>query len=190
MNDDFTINAKAQSIENLYVSIITNEHPTLIANSKKIQDAYCATGYFCCGPCDCYSEGNPGCNQWWTPWWELTPPCYYDPVREATDKTLEKIRKMEDELLGWRAKARLTNNSALIFSNERASEIVHDEIVDSTEAIFAGMIYTMLEAGAIGGAIVGATQAFYSILNTITSDANWFLKNVKPYNPGGGGGLS
>jgi hypothetical protein len=99
---------------------------------------------------------------------------------------MKPINELEYKLLGWLAKAELTNNSALTYSNEKASEIVHDEMVDSTEGIFAGMIGTMLQAGAIGGAIVGATQAFNSILNAIASDADSFLNNVKPYNPGGG----
>jgi hypothetical protein len=195
------IDPRAQAIEDLYVSILWDTHPALIAGREKINELYCATALFCCGDCNCNlppcngpSCPDSGCRQWWTPWWDLQPPCYFDPIADATNKTLEEIRKVENEIFGATAKAKLTNNEALIYSNEKASEIVHDQIVDSTEGIFAGMIGTMLQAGAIGGAIVGATQAFNSILNAIASDADSFLNNVKPYNPGGGlssgGGLS
>lgn len=197
MSDNFSdeefypyIDPKAQAIEDLYVSILWDTHPALIAGREKINELLCATALFCCGDCKCNLPPcngplcpDSGCKPWWS---SGEPPCYFDPVAEATHNALEPIRKLEYEIFGPEGKAKLTNNEALTYSNEKASEIVHDEIVNLTEGIFAGMIGTMLQAGAIGGAIVGATQAFNSILNAIASDADSFLNNVKPYNPGGG----
>ena len=182
---------EAQAIDNLFNAISRHELPEIVAHKEKITDLYCETGYFCCGPCDCYLPPcngpdcpDSGCKPWWSRRPEDAGPCWVDPVAKKTRDTLDAIAKIDADF--WNKLGKSASAPVMPLSNKRATEIHRVGMMNLSEGIFAGMITTMLQAGAIGGAIVGATQAFYSIFNAYVADANDFLNNVKPYNPGGG----
>jgi hypothetical protein len=214
---------EANACANYLYTIRAGTHPAIVAGEKAYKEALCDTGYFCCGEgsaCDCdYREqyfqcydppyiasewkegcasgsygtkGDDGCLAWWSPWWTI-PPCGVDPVRKAYEDTMEPINKAREEAVGREARIKLAGNCALSLSNTRLSTIFYNSMLDSAESILVGMTNTFLQAGAIAGAVAGASQIFASTINYYTSLANAFIQSFQPYNPppiGGGGGLS
>ena len=215
--------SEANACANYLYTIRAGTHPAIVAGEKAYRDALCDTGYFCCGKgsaCDCeYREqyfqcyappyisvapgddcatgsygtrGDPNCKPWWTPWWDLKP-CEVDPIAKAKDDTLRPIEEARENVVGREARIKLAGNCALSLSNERLSTIFYNSMVASTESILIGMANTFLQAGAIGGAVAGASQVFASTINYYASLANGFIQSFEPYNPppiGAGGGLS
>jgi hypothetical protein len=202
-------------IANFYWSIASRQHPAIKAADEACQAAYCDTGYFCCGSCNCETnlcpdgyanrgpgrEHNclydsitdvPGCEAWDNrPWWDWNYDICKDAVAQKTIKTIDRIQKNCEETTGPKAMARLTGNAALIYSNERASDILYNNTLIDVESILVGMINTNLQAGAIAGAIAGASQVFHYVMTQYLFKANDFLASFEPYNPPpiGGGGL-
>ena len=106
---------------------------------------------------------------------------------------MKSIEEAREKAVGRDARIALTGNRALLLSNERLSTIFYNSMRSSTESILIGMINTFLQAGAIGGAVAGASQVFASTINYYASLANDFIQSFEPYNPPpitGGGGLS
>lgn len=198
---------EANEVANYLWTIKTGTHPAIVAGEKAYQEAICQTGYFCCGDCNCYlppcnelptwASGYPqcpdsGCKQWWTPWWDI-PPCQDDPIAKAKDDTLRPIEEARERAVGREARIKLAGNRALSLSNERLSSIFYNSMLASAESILIGMANTFLQAGAIAGAIAGASQVFADTMSKYSFQANAFLQSFEPYNPppiGGGGGLS
>jgi len=201
---------EANAVGNYYWTIITGTHPAIVASEKAYQDALCGTDYFCCGGCNCYlppcnevptwASGYPqcpdsGCKSWWTPWWDI-PPCGVDPIAKAREDTLRPIEEAHKKAVGREARIRLTGDKALLLSNERLSGVFYNSMRSSTESILIGMINTFLQAGAIAGAVAGASQVFSATMGIYESQANRFIQSFQPYNPppigggGMGGGLS
>ena len=214
---------EANACANYLYSIRVGTHPAIVAGEKAYKEALCDTGYFCCGEgsaCDCdYREqyfqcydppyiasepgddcvsgsygtkGDDGCKAWWSPWWTI-PPCGVDPLAKAYEDTMKPINKAREEAVGTEARIKLAGNCALSLSNTRLSTIFYNSMLDSAESILVGMTNTFLQAGAIAGAVAGASQIFASTINYYTSLANAFIQSFEPYSPppiGGGGGLS
>jgi len=139
--------------------------------------------------------GDPGCKPWNQRWCDgpPIPPCGVDPVAKEREDTIQEINKAREEAVGTEARIKLTGNRALLLSNERLSTIFYNSMLDSAESILVGMTNTFLQAGAIAGAVAGASQIFASTINYYTSLANAFMQSFEPYSPppiGGGGGLS
>ena len=139
--------------------------------------------------------GDPGCKPWYKRWCDgpPIPPCGVDPVAQARENTIRDIEKTRENTVGTEARIKLTENRALLLSNERLSTIFYNSMLDSAESILVGMTNTFLQAGAIAGAVAGASQIFASTINYYTSLANAFIQSFEPYSPppiGGGGGLS
>jgi len=138
---------------------------------------------------------DPNCKPWWSPWWDI-PPCGVDPIAKAKDDALRPINKAYEEATGREARIKLAGNRALSLSNERLSGIFYNSMLKSTESILIGMANTFLQAGAIAGAIAGASQVFANTMGQYAFQANAFLQSFEPYNPppigggGMGGGLS
>ncbi|NBV37855.1 MAG: hypothetical protein EBR94_11360 [Bacteroidetes bacterium] len=197
---------EANVVGNYLVSIALGTHPSIVAGEKAYQDALCASGYFCCGACDCYApdtppfcgtnwipcDPKPGCKPWWSPPWTLEP-CEVDPIAKVAEETLRAINEAHEKAVGYEARIKLAGNRALVLSNERLSSIFYNDMLTSAESILIGMVNTFLQAGAIAGAVAGATQVFSATMGIYASQANAFLKSFQPYNPpriGGGGGLA
>jgi len=196
---------EANAVGNYYLSILDGTHPSIVAGEKAYKDALCETGYFCCGPCNCYlppcnelptsASGYPrcpdsGCKPWWTPWWNLAP-CQEDPLVKAYDDTMKPINEAREKAVGREARIALTENRALLLSNERLSTVFYNSMLTSAEFILIGMANTFLQAGAISGAIAGASQVFSATMGIYASQANAFLQSFEPYDPPPiGGGVS
>jgi hypothetical protein len=202
----------AINIANFYWSIISRQHPTIKGADEACQAAYMSSGYFC-GPgstCDCYMDwcpdgyqnyGDrihaclydwnhlpPGCN----PWGGFDQNGCPDATAKKRAKITDRIDKMCAETTGYKAMAKVTGDAALIYSNERASDILYNNALIDVESILVGMINTILQAGAIAGAIAGASQVFHYVMTQYSFQASDFLASFEPYNPPpiGGGGLS
>ena len=140
--------------------------------------------------------GDPSCKPWYQRWCDdppPIPPCGVDPVAKEREDTIQEINKARERAVGTEARIRLTQNKALLLSNERLSTIFYNSMLDSAESILVGMTNTFLQAGAIAGAVAGASQIFASTINYYTILANAFIESFEPYSPppiGGGGGLS
>jgi hypothetical protein len=139
--------------------------------------------------------GDPGCKPWGSRWCDgpPIPPCGIDPIAKVREDTLRAIEQTREETVGREARIALAGNSALTLSNERLSGIFYNSMLASAESILIGMANTFLQAGAIAGAIAGATQVFSATMGIYASQANTFLQSFEPYSPppiGGGGGLS
>ena len=139
--------------------------------------------------------GDPGCKPWYQRWCDgpPIPPCGVDPVAKERKDTVQAIEEARIEAVGPEARIALTGNRALLLSNERLSTIFYNSMLDSAESILVGMTNTFLQAGAIAGAVAGASLIFASTINYYTILADAFIKSFQPYNPspiGGGGGLS
>jgi hypothetical protein len=95
-----------------------------------------------------------------------------DPIEKAYD---DAITKPNDY---WK----LTKNVALHYSNDRVSDIIYNSMMDSVEYILTSVIRTLLEAGAMAGAIAGASQVFGYWMTRYSEEAESFLTNFKPFN--------
>jgi hypothetical protein len=206
---------EANACANYLYTVASGTHPAIVAGEKAYKEALCDTGYFCCGPCDCeYREqyfqcydppyiapewkegcaggsygtkGDDDCK----PWWSNVGPCEVDPVRKAYEDTMEPINKAREEAVGREARIKLAGNCALSLSNERLSTIFYNSMLKSAESILIGMANTFLQAGAIAGAIAGASQVFAYTMSQYSSQANDFLQSFEPYSPPPiGGGLA
>jgi len=138
--------------------------------------------------------GDPGCKPWGSRWCDgpPIPPCGIDPIAKAREDKIRTIEEARERAVGREARIALTENRALLLSNDRLSTIFYNSMLKSTESILIGMANTFLQAGAIVGAIAGATQVFSATMGIYASQANAFLQSFEPYNPppiGGGGGL-
>ena len=218
-NEDYPdTSPEANACGNYLWTVLTGTHPAIVSAEKAYQEALCETGYFCCGPCDCeyreqyfhcyepqYIASEPGddcatgsygvkgdddCLPWWTPWWDI-PPCGVDPIAKAKDDTLRPIEEARERAVGREARIKLAGNCALSLSNERLSTIFYNSMLKSAEPILIGMANTFLQAGAIAGAIAGASQVFADTMSQYSFQANAFLQSFEPYNPPPiGGGLA
>jgi hypothetical protein len=107
---------------------------------------------------------------------------------------MKPINDAREKAVGREARIKLAGNNALSLSNERLSGIFYNSMLKSTESILIGMANTFLQAGAIAGAIAGASQVFANTMSQYAFQANSF--SFEPYNPppigggGMGGGLS
>ena len=218
-NEDYPdTSPEANAVGNYYYTIRDGTHPSIVAGEEAYKKALCDTGYFCCGEgsaCDCeYREqyfqcydppyiapewqegcaggsygtkGDDGCKAWWS----NVGPCEVDPVRKAYEDTMEPINKAREEAVGPKARIALTQNKALLLSNERLSTIFYNSMLDSAESILVGMANTFLQAGAIAGAVAGASMIFSATMGQYSFQATSFLQSFKPFNPPPiGGGLS
>ena len=139
--------------------------------------------------------GDPGCKPWASRWCDgpPIPPCGVDPVAKAREDTIRAIEEAREDTVGREARIELAGNRALSLSNTRLSTIFYNSMLKSAEPILIGMANTFLQAGAIAGAIAGASQVFADTMSQYSFQANAFLQSFQPYNPppiGGGGGLS
>lgn len=207
-NEDYPdTSPEANACANYLYTIRDGTHPAIVAGEKAYHDALCATGYFCCGPCDCEAIeegygggeveacGDPnGCKAWWTPvesW--ATRFCGDDPCAKQREDTLRPIDEARERAVGREARIKLAGNCALSLSNERLSTVFYNSMLDSAESILVGMTNTFLQAGAIAGAVAGASMIFSSTMSNYAILANGFIQSFEPYNPppiGGGGRLS
>ena len=210
-NEDYPdTSPEANACANYLYTIRDGTHPAIVAGDKAYHDALCATGYFCCGPCDCEAieevygggeveveacGGPNGCKAWWTPresWWPIV--CGVDPCAKQREDTLRPIDEAHERAVGREARIRLAGNCALSLSNTRLSSIFYNSMLDSAESILVGMTNTFLQAGAIAGAVAGASMIFSSTMSNYAILANGFIQSFEPYNPppitGGGGRLS
>jgi hypothetical protein len=127
------------------------------------------------------------------PWWELEKcdpddgsffaPRVRNDAQEAFDKFNSDFAKAwRKSFSNWENYGELTKNVALYYSNDRVSEIIYNSMMDSAESILTGMINTLLDAGAMAGAIAGASQVFGYWMTRYSADAESFLQNFKPFN--------
>ena len=191
-NEDYPdTSPEANAVGNYYYTIVTRTHPAIFSAEEKYKEALCETGYFCCGPCGCGGGDDSGCKAWWSPPYTIGP-CQVDPIRKAYEDTMETINKAREEAVGPDAQTALTENKALLLSNKRLSTIFYNSMFASAESILIGMANTFLQAGAIAGAVAGASLVFSATMGQYSFQASSFLQSFKPFNPppiGGGGGL-
>jgi hypothetical protein len=104
---------------------------------------------------------------------------------------MKPINEAREKAVGREARIALTENRALLLSNERLSTVFYNSMLTSAEFILIGMANTFLQAGAISGAIAGASQVFSATMGIYASQANAFLQSFEPYDPPPiGGGVS
>ena len=198
-NEDYPdTSPEANDVGNYYYSIRAGTHPAIVSAEEKYKEALCETALFCCGPCNCDLPPcngplcpDSGCKAWWSPPYTIGP-CQVDPIAQAKDSILDALRKARIEAVGPKARTALTQNRALLLSNTRLSAIFYNSMFASAESILIGMANTFLQAGAIAGAVAGASLVFSATMGQYSFQARSFLQSFKPFNPppiGGGGGL-